>query len=40
MPANYRTRMRTLQAMYEMDQKRQAGGPEELGRVELGFPVG
>lgn len=40
MPANYRTRMRTLQAMYEMDQKRLAGGPEELGRVELGFPLG
>ena len=40
MPAHYRTRMRTLQAMHEMDRKRQAGGPDELGRVELGFPAG
>jgi hypothetical protein len=36
----YRTRLRTLQAMYAMDQKAQAAAPEELGRVELGIPVG
>jgi hypothetical protein len=36
----YRTRLNTLQMMYEMDRKAQAGGEEELGRVELGIPVG
>jgi len=40
MSVYYRTRLRTLQAMYEMDRKAQAGGPEELGQVELGIPVG
>ncbi|MBA4067518.1 MAG: hypothetical protein C0501_28175 [Isosphaera sp.] len=35
----YRPRLRTLKAMYEMDAKARAGGPEELGRVELGVPV-
>jgi hypothetical protein len=39
MSAYYRTRLRTLQAMYEMDRKARAGGAEELGRVELGIPV-
>lgn len=39
MSAHYRTRLRTLQAMYEMDRKAQAGEPEELGRVELGIPA-
>ncbi len=37
---NERRRLRTLQAMYTMDQKSQAGEPELLGRVELGVPVG
>ena len=36
----YRTRLRTLHAMYAMDKRAQTGGPEELGRVELGVPVG
>ena len=40
MPEFYRTRYKTLQAMYKMDAQAQAGGPEELGRVELGVPVG
>lgn len=31
-----RTRLQTLQAMYEMDRKARAGGEDELGRVELG----
>ncbi|MFM8273690.1 MAG: hypothetical protein ACKODX_15370 [Gemmata sp.] len=35
----YKTRLRTLQAMYAMDQRAKAGGPEVLGRVELGVPV-
>ena len=35
----YCTRLRTLQAMFEMDRKARAGGPEELGRVELGVPL-
>ena len=35
----YRPRLRTLKAMYEMDAKARAGGPEELGRVELGVPA-
>jgi hypothetical protein len=39
LPAFYRTRLKTLQIMYEMDQKAAAGGPDELGRVELGVPV-
>jgi hypothetical protein len=35
--AFYRTRLKTLQAMYEMDRKHREGtGPELLGRVELG----
>lgn len=38
--AFYRTRLNTLQMMYEMDRKAQAGGEEELGRVELGIPAG
>lgn len=36
----YLTRLKTLQAMYEMDCKARAGGPEQLGRVELGVPCG
>lgn len=33
----YRTRLKTLQAMYEMDRKHREGkGPEVLGRVEMG----
>ena len=35
----YQTRLNTLQMMYEMDRKAQAGGEEELGRVELGIPA-
>ena len=35
----YRTRLQTLQMMYEMDQKARAGAPHELGRVELGVPA-
>lgn len=34
MPHFYRTRLKTLQAMYKMD----AATPSELGRVELGIP--
>jgi hypothetical protein len=33
----YRTRLKTLQAMYEMDRKHREGtGPDVLGRVEMG----
>lgn len=33
----YRTRLKTLQAMYEMDRKhREDNGPDVLGRVEMG----
>jgi hypothetical protein len=35
----YRTRLLTLQAMHKMDAAAQAGGPTELGRVELGVPA-
>ena len=35
----YKTRLRTLQAMYEMDRVAAAGGDHELGRVELGVPA-
>jgi hypothetical protein len=35
MTGYYRTRMQTLVAMYKMDQKAQAGDPQELGRAEM-----
>lgn len=39
--AFYRTRLKTLQAMYEMDRLyREGKGPEVLGRVELGVVAG
>jgi len=36
----YRTRLRTLQAMHEMDRKAQAGELSDLGSVELAIPAG
>ena len=40
MPSFYRTRLRTLQAMYKMDQIAHQGGPHELGRAELAVTGG
>jgi len=40
LPHFYATRLKTILAMYEMDRAALAGAPAQLGRVELGVPVG